>query len=153
MREGNLVPADAKPTIAASWIALHILSNTESLAKRMSNMATCSHVNHITPRKPMYTVKASPFVISCVAVKVERFATKKRSKKSSMGVASAWCKNRGLPFVTRTGLAIHGKGARRLKASELESISGEAKLTMDRCANGRGYVTVGGTWTGSEMEA
>lgn len=108
----NRVPADAKPTIAASWIALHIRSNTESLAKRMSNKVICSQVNHITPRKPMYAIKALPLLISCVAVNVERFATKKRSKKSSMGVASGCRKNRGFTCVSSIGLAIHGKRTR-----------------------------------------
>lgn len=54
----NLDPADAKPTIAASWIALHTRSKTESRAKRTSNRVTWSQVNQMTPRNPMYAHKA-----------------------------------------------------------------------------------------------
>jgi hypothetical protein len=52
-------PADAKPTIVASCRALQTRSNIESRAKRISKRATCSHVNHNTPRKLTYAQRAA----------------------------------------------------------------------------------------------
>lgn len=123
-------PAEANPTMVASCTALHTRSKTESRAKRISNRVTWSQVNQIIPKKQTYdhsaihfiscshskhTVKAaatrstpSKEFMSFEAVNVERFATKKRSKNSSIGVASACRYRRGGLSVLSRGDSIKG---------------------------------------------
>lgn len=104
--EAKLEPAETNPIIAPSCSALQVLSNIESRANRISNSIIWSQVNHVRLRKPTYAQRAmenirihlnkpnhhisshSKLFISWVAVNVERFATRNRSKKSSIGVAS-----------------------------------------------------------------